>query len=240
MTFAYGVTTQRRVISALANLRNFQGNERHDLDQGLTGLMGPYSRMLGAQYGALPPMYARYLDEAEYVVYCYGTPIAWVVNPDGAQSDGDLPRVNYLPDWQYSATTTYYQGLVRRAWGGEVVNPNPQQTAREMRDRRNAANAVRRANRRAAEADRLADRLYQSLANHQGMSPADRLQQLRRAEGDTQAHLTRAQLLDPRLADPDWVPGRGYVSRRDTDEIEQRDWERLRSEGRTADRYPHP
>lgn len=229
MTFAYGATTRRRVLSALANLRTFQGNESHRYDEGLTGLAGPYRKMLGSLYGALPAAYAVGLEHAEYVVYCYGTPIAWVTNADGATGPDDDPRVNYMPDWQYSPTTTYYQGLVQQAWGDKIVDPNPQQTARARRQKRDEINARRRAARRTATAP--------GAAREAGWNGETRYS--RPGQEDRQ-QFTRAQLLDPRLADPDWVPGRGDTSLTDTEQAEARDWERVQAEGRTADRYPHP
>jgi len=132
-TFAFGRRTRDRVIRSLSNLRTFQANEGTDLSHGLVGLSGPYRRLTGARYGALPREYAVGLDEAEYVVYCYGTPIAWVSNADGARFEGDTPRVNYVPDWQYSATTTYYQSLVMQAWGGKFVDPDPRKSRRDNR-----------------------------------------------------------------------------------------------------------
>lgn len=129
MTFAYGRETRRRVLSALANLRAFQAsNAGHGT--GLEGIPGPYRRLTNAKFGALPHAYAHGLEDATYVVYCYGTPIAWVAMADDATEEG---RVNYMPDWQYSATTTYYQSLVAEAWGDKVVDPNPAKSKRDNR-----------------------------------------------------------------------------------------------------------
>lgn len=122
MSFAFGDQTRRRVISALANLQSFSSG-RGGNDEGLVGLTGPYRKLTPVKYGALPHRYARKgdLDDAMYVVYCYGTPIAWVAMADEATEEG---RVNFLPDWQYSPTTTYYQGLVAQAWGDKVADPD--------------------------------------------------------------------------------------------------------------------
>lgn len=218
MTFAYGATTRRRVLSALANLRTFQGNGSHRYDEGLTGLVGPYRKMLGSLYGALPAAYATNLHHAEYVVYCYGTPIAWVTNADGATGPDDDPQVNFMPDWQYSPTTTYYQGLVRQAWGDRIVDPCPQETARARRQKRDEINARRRAARRTATAP--------GAARAAGWSGETRYS--RPGQEDRQ-QLSRAQLLDPRLADPDWVPGRGHTRLGDTEDAETRDWERVQA-----------
>lgn len=243
MTFAYGMTTHRRVISALANVRTFQGNESHRYDEGLTGLVGPYRKFLGSRYGALPAAYAVGLEHAEYVVYCYGTPIAWVTNADGATGPDDDPRVNFMPDWSYSPTTTYYQGLVRQAWGDKIVDPCPQETARAAREKRDAANARRRAARAAGRAPTTSERIGRWAAEQVPMTahrrPVPAAEVPYRDLEERQQQLTRAQLLDPRLADPNWVPGRGDTNRADTELAEARDWERVQA---TQDqRYPaHP
>jgi hypothetical protein len=129
-TFAFRDETRRRVISALANLRPFTSG-RGGNDEGLVGLSGPYRKLTNIKYGALPERYARKgrLDEAMYVVYCYGTPIAWVVMDDEANETG---RINFMPDWQYSATTTYYQGLVFQSWDG-IVDPDQELSRKENR-----------------------------------------------------------------------------------------------------------
>ncbi len=178
-TFAFGRDTRRRVISALANLRNFQGNERSALSDGLVGLNGPCRRLTSSRYGALPSEYAVGLDEAEYVVYCYGTPIAWVSNADGARFEGDVPRVNYVPDWQYSATTTYYQGLVMDAWGGKCVDPNPRKSRRDNRGSARGRSSDARYGRRGQEPTAA------EVARAARLSPSGVIAHTRRAEGRT-------------------------------------------------------
>lgn len=133
---SFGVETRRRVISALANLRPFHSAEHSANDHALVGLPGPYRRLTNAKYGALPREYAKGLDDAMYVVYCYGTPIAWVVMADEATEDG---RVNFMPDWQYSATTTFHQGVIAEAWG-KIHDPNQ---AKSKRDNAGTARARR-------------------------------------------------------------------------------------------------
>lgn len=129
-TFAFRDETRRRVLSALANLRTFSASDAGS-GKGLEGISGPCRRLTNVKYGALPHAYAHGLEDAAYVVYCYGTPIAWVVYED--PEDDTSRRTNYLPDWQYSATTTYYQGLVREAWGDKVVDPDPDKSRRDNR-----------------------------------------------------------------------------------------------------------
>lgn len=137
MSFAFGDQTRRKVITALANLRPFSATGVEH-DEGLVGLSGPYRKLTNTKYGALPREYAKGLDDAAYVVYCYGTPIAWVVMADEATEDG---RVNFVPDWQYSATTTYYQSLVLQAWGGKCVDPNREKSERDNRGTARARSA---------------------------------------------------------------------------------------------------
>jgi len=136
---SFGYETRRRVVSAIANLRPFHSAEGSADDHALVGMTGPYRRLTNAKYGALPREYAKGLDEAVYVVYCYGTPIAWVVMADEATEEG---RVNFMPDWQYSATTTFHQGVVSEAWGGKLHDPNE---AKSRRDNQGTARARRSA-----------------------------------------------------------------------------------------------
>ena len=223
MTFAYGRETQDRVLRALANLRNFQGNERVALSEGLTGLNGPCRRLTNSRYGALPREYAEGLDEAVYVVYCYGTPIAWV-----SADDEDLTgRANWVPDWQYSATTTYYQGLVMQAWGDKCRDPNPRKSRRDNQGTARGRTSDARYGRNGQSTYRPA---FSS-----GLSDADRArvgQPSRTApSGPPEREMTRAEYLaDPRLRDPDWTPfgqGRGNNLPAGAD---QRDYERVEAE----------
>lgn len=129
--FSFGDVTRRKVITGLANLRMFKSTEHGSIDHGMVGLPGPYRRLTNANYGALPREYVVGLDTAMYVVYCYGTPIAWVTMADEATEEG---RVNYMPDWQYSAATTYYQSLIADAWGSDKIHdPNREKSKRDNR-----------------------------------------------------------------------------------------------------------
>jgi hypothetical protein len=239
MTFAYGRETRRRVLRALGNLRNFQGNESLPLSEGLTGLNGPLRRLLSSPLGALPEQYAETLrgEDVQYVVYCYGTPIAWVT-----WEDGETGRVNYVPDWQYSATTTYYQGLVMEAWGGKCVDPNPRKSRKDnlgtARGRssdarygrvRGAVPVDRPGSGRASwrTTERMPEGLLEGTRGRVGRT-APSGPPARAAAGP----MTRAQYLaDPRLNDPDWTP---WVQDGASlpDGADRRDMERVQNDGR--------
>lgn len=208
MSFAYGRDTQDRVLRALSNLRNFQGNERNALSEGLTGLNGPCRRLTNNRYGALPREYAVGLDTAVYVVYCYGTPIAWVTADD---EDATEHRRNWMPDWQYSATTTYYQGLVMQAWG-KVWDPDPRKS---KRDNRGSARG------------RTSDARYGRNAER---APVGRSAPRELIPVGVPAHL-----LDARFSNPDWSPGLPEgADRRDYRRVEE---DMARTDGR---RRAHP
>lgn len=193
MSFAYGRETQDRVLRALSNLQNFQGNDRSALSEGLTGLNGPYRRLTNVRYGALPREYAETLDTAVYVVYCYGTPIAWVTADD---EDATTGRINWMPDWQYSATTTYYQGLVMQAWGTSS-DPDPRKSKRDNRGSARGRTSDERYGRIPVTADQRATaRGY--VEAREAMEPA----RLGRTRPGVPAHL-----LDARFSNPDWSPG---------------------------------
>ena len=182
MTFAFGRQGREQVIRNIANLRTFEHG-------GISGRQGGTRRL-----NKLPREYAHGLENAVYVVYCYDTPIAWVVMDDDATEEG---RVNFIPDWQYTATTTYHQGLVWEAWG-KAVDPDPRFSARENRG---------------TARGRSSDERYGRV---QGRSPAQRLVGRGETSGRFLGQPSRtapsgpppSYLLDRRYADPDWVPNR--------------------------------
>lgn len=239
MTFAYGRETRRRVIRALANLRNFQGNESVPLSEGLTGLNGPLRRLLSSPLGALPEQYAETLrgEDVQYVVYCYGTPIAWV-----AWEDGETGRVNYVPDWQYSATTTYYQSLVMEAWGGKCVDPNPRKSRQDNRgSARGRSSDVRYGRvRGAVPVDRPGSGRASWRATEpmpEGLLEGTRGRVGRTAPSGPPARaaagpMSREEYLrHPRLNDPDWTPWvEGGVNL--PDGADRRDMDRVQDDGR--------
>jgi hypothetical protein len=65
------------------------------------------------EYGELPLSYWQSLQEAQYVVLSYTTPIGWIM-PDGTA---------IVPDVGYSLTTSQHQMTVMAAWGMPVRYP---------------------------------------------------------------------------------------------------------------------
>lgn len=59
---------------------------------------------LPGSYGRLAPEYRASVDQADYVVYSYGTPIAWRVD-----------SLWTVPPTRYSVTTTRHQSKIRVA-----------------------------------------------------------------------------------------------------------------------------
>jgi hypothetical protein len=188
-SFAFGREGREQVIRNIANLRTFEHG-------GVSGRQGGTRRL-----NKLPRAYARGLDDAVYVVYCYDTPIAWVTMEDDATEEG---RVNFMPDWQYSATTTYYQSLVWAAWGDKVVDPDPRFSARENRGTARGRSSDVRYGRvpapvrgpSAEQIAREARRTAQLDAERRSSVPS------RTAPSGPPEYL-----LDRRYSDPDWSPG---------------------------------
>jgi hypothetical protein len=133
MSFALGRDARQRVISNISNLRTF-------VHGGISASRGPCRDLK-----ALPPQYRLGLDSAAYVVYCYSTPIAWVTFED--PEDETSRRTNWLPDWQYSANTTYHQSLAWEAWGGKVTDPAPRYSREENRGTSRGRTSDKRYNR---------------------------------------------------------------------------------------------
>jgi hypothetical protein len=59
-------------------------------------------------FGHLPEAYHAEVRDAEYVVYSYATPIAWLT----------VTGQRVVPDIGYSPTTSQHQYLVKNAWQG--------------------------------------------------------------------------------------------------------------------------
>lgn len=201
MAFAFGQETRERVLRSLANLRNFQSSPRAALSEGLTGLNGPCRRLTNSRYGALPREYAVGLDTAVYVVYCYGTPIAWVTADD---EDATEDRNNWVPDWQYSATTTYYQSLVMQAWGDKCHDPDPRKSRRDNRGTARGRTSDDRYGRNQVARRWLSGMSIEQAAQQTEAERSGRPS--RTAPSGPPPRPTRDQMLDPRYSDPDWTP----------------------------------
>lgn len=214
MTFAFGQRARREVIKNISNLRSFEHG-------GISGRLGGCTRI-----NKLPRAYAAHtgLHRAYYVVYCYDTPIAWVTMADDANEEG---RVNFMPDWQYSATTTYYQKLVWEAWGDDKISDPNKDYSREENagtvrghtsdaryGRVTPAPPARRARlseRDAAYARDLAVRMAGAPSRTSYAPPG----------GEAAQRQRMARLLDARYSDPDWTPEPL------SDEAEARDYRRV-------------
>ena len=90
-------TSNAKSLSYIANRIAFKGNN-------LFGYLWPLCRDFTPAIGMLPADYLNDLQGAEYVVYSYGTPIAWFKNGDWT-----------VPAIKYSSTTSKHQNYVRRA-----------------------------------------------------------------------------------------------------------------------------
>lgn len=100
------MTTPRRDIPAkIANREDFVGSHIHG------GRCGPVWKAGSSSTGRLPDAWLHRLlvDSPTYIVYSYGTPIAWVAS-DGT---GVVPAVGY------SGTTSAHQTLAARGLFGE-------------------------------------------------------------------------------------------------------------------------
>lgn len=196
MTFAFSRRAREQVIRNIANLTTFEHG-------GISGRQGGTRRL-----NKLPRAYARGLENAVYVVYCYDTPIAWVTMEDDATEEG---RVNLMPDWQYSATTTYYQSLVWEAWG-HVIDPDPRYSARENRGTaRGRSSDVRygRVPRTGAARDTHAYVEATEASRPSGRWPQGLLEREPLGSGPSRTAPSGPPeyLLDRRYSDPDWSPG---------------------------------
>lgn len=79
-------------------------------DAGVAGTITPVYR------GYLPSDWSRTLtdqaDSVDYIVWSYGTPIAWHLAGRGW----------VIPETRYSVTTSKHQGIVRRAAAGNYIS----------------------------------------------------------------------------------------------------------------------
>lgn len=90
-------TSNAKSLSYIANRIAFKGNN-------FFGYLYPLCDDFTPAIGMLTADYLDDLRGAEYVVYSYGTPIAWFKNGDWT-----------IPAIKYSVTTSKHQNYVRRA-----------------------------------------------------------------------------------------------------------------------------
>lgn len=95
-------TSNQKAGDLIASRIGFTGNN-------LYGVLTPFTNATGIhinEMGRLPEVYQDALrsDRPEYIVYSYGTPIAWFGNKGW-----------FIPACKYSVTTSKHQNYVRRA-----------------------------------------------------------------------------------------------------------------------------
>lgn len=172
------------------------------------------------------------LSRAAYVVWSYNTPIAFVSETE----DGE--RTAYYVDEAHSMTTSHHQTIARVGMGEfETIGSGPWsrtrhggalRTYRESQPRRQPTRTVEGYG-VAPRAARLDDA---SLVAAVGPAFPDRSlvgsPGYRNGLTESQQEQTLARLLDPRYANPDWVPGRDSAA---DAAAERRDAERVEREG---------
>jgi len=91
-------TSNQKAGDLIAGRVGFTGNN-------LYGIVTTFNSVI-YEYGRLPQDFCDQLrsDQPDYIVYSYGTPIAWHSNSGW-----------FMPNCKYSVTTSKHQGYVRRA-----------------------------------------------------------------------------------------------------------------------------
>jgi hypothetical protein len=92
-------TSNTKAGDLIADRVAFTGNN-------LYGVLGSLTGSVIYDTGRLPDEYEQQLrlDQPSYIVYSYGTPIAWYCDKGW-----------FIPDAKYSTTTSKHQNYVRRA-----------------------------------------------------------------------------------------------------------------------------
>jgi hypothetical protein len=92
-------TSNTNAGDLIANRVAFTGNN-------LYGVVTPFGSVIVYELGRLPQEFRDQLklDQPDFIVYSYGTPIAWHSNSGW-----------FMPNCKYSVTTSKHQGYVRRA-----------------------------------------------------------------------------------------------------------------------------
>lgn len=145
------------------------------------------------------------LSRATYVVWSYDTPIGCVTEDE----DGNILKVYF--DESHSATTSQHQGVLRVAFSDfESIGDGPWSRSQNRSSRPRRAPRVNRQ-----------DPLVPGMDCGSGRDP------------ETERRASTAQMLDPRFRDPDWTPWMQPGTRTNLPpEADQRDYERVLSEGR--------
>jgi surface antigen len=92
---------QRDAIHYIATQQEFKASALSGVNANTNGLQGAYGRLD-------PEEFARFKEvesQVSYVVYSYGTPIAWYTEGNGW----------YVVEQKFSVTTSKHQNYVRRA-----------------------------------------------------------------------------------------------------------------------------
>lgn len=169
------------------------------------------------------------LGRATYVVWSYDTPIGCVTEDD----DGNVTKVYF--DKSHSATTSQHQGILRVGFSDfESIGDGPWSRSNRPRRARasvpvnqaavDRANAVTAGYAEAARREPTAAHVYAATARRRELADSPGYQN---GLTERQQQTTLAQLLDPRYANPDWVPGRDVQADR---EAELRDIRRIKAE----------
>lgn len=212
---------QRRAENAIASCRPFRNSTGS-----LKGTRGS-TRTLGWLESHTDARRIReLLSRAVYVVWSYGTPIAWV----SEEESGD--RQAYYVDESHSRTTSHHQTIARVGMGEYETIGDRTPVRRQRRDMAEARVA-------AMEVGEVrAQMRYRTVSNDPGSVeysdwlPADS-PGYQNGRTERQQETTLAQLLDPRYRDPDWVPGRDVQAdleaelrdiRRIEAEVQERGW----------------
>lgn len=165
------------------------------------------------------------LGRATYVVWSYDTPIGFVTEDE----TGNITK--FYVDERHTLTTSHHQGTLRVAWR-EYETIGERRPARRPRREPvrqvsvDESNAMVREYAETARREPTAAHVYSAVAAQRRDAEifADDRASLYEPTWDT----STAQMLDPRYADPDWVPGRDIEA---DYAAERRDRERVEREG---------
>lgn len=230
---AMGGKGQREATCAIASCRPFNNSTGS-----LKGTRGS-TRTLGWLESHTDARRIReLLGRAVYVVWSYGTPIAFVHEAE----DGE--RTAYYVDESHSATTAHHQTLARVGMGEyETIGARPRRSrsavTREDIERRADAEArsaeARRARREREASIRAMENGANMAAHERWVRQGETRYDPQGVQEDDAARASRSQMLDPRYVNPDWTPWTDDYTGNLPDGAEARDRarvEREQAEGR--------